>query len=203
VNGIATGPNKVKYFASTKLNENYKPLLMGSNIQYYKTEFENVWINYDRKLLHRAREESIFLADEKIIMQRIRNVKLERRIVATLDTEQYYTFNSVNNLLRKNKEYNLRYVLGVLNSKLVNYLIKKLSSNTNLTAQDLDEIPFRKINFDVNLEKDIYEKIITRVDEILGSKKNNNETSNLEGEIDQLVYQLYKLTEEEIKIIEA
>jgi hypothetical protein len=106
-------------------------------------------------------------------------------------------------LLRKNKEYNLRYVLGVLNSKLVNYLIKNLSSNTNLTAQDLDEIPFRKINFDVNLEKDIYEKIITRVDEILGSKKNNNETSNLEGEIDQLVYQLYKLTEEEIKIIEA
>ena len=203
VNGIATGPNKEKYFASTKLNENYKPLLMGGNIQYYKTEFENVWINYDRKLLHRAREESIFLADEKIIMQRIRNVKLERRIVATLDTEQYYTFNSVNNLLRKNKEYNLRYVLGVLNSKLVNYLIKNLSSNTNLTAQDLDEIPFRNINFDINLEKDIYEKIITKVDEILCSKKNNNETSNLEGEIDQLVYQLYDLTEEEIEIIEG
>jgi hypothetical protein len=202
VNGIATGPNKEKYFASSKLNENYKPLLMGSSIQYYKTEFEQIWINYDRKILHRAREESIFLADEKIIMQRIRNVKLERRIVATLDNEKYYTFNSVNNLLKKDKEYNLRYVLGVLNSKLVNYLIKNLSSNTNLTAQDLDEIPFRKINFGDNLEKEIYEKIITIVNEILSSKKKNNPTS-LEAEIDQLVYKLYNLTEEEIKIIET
>ena len=202
VNGIATGPDKEKYFAEKKLDENYKPLLMGSNIQYYQTDFSNTWINYDRKLLHRAREESIFLSDEKIIMQRIRNVKLERRIVATLDTDHYYTFNSVNNLLQKNKEYNLRYILGVLNSTLVNYLIKNLSSNTNLTAQDLDTIPFRKINFKDIIDKQSCERIIKLVDEILKVKKKNIDTTKLETEIDELVYQLYDLTAEEIEIIE-
>jgi adenine-specific DNA-methyltransferase len=211
VNGIATGPDKEKYFADKKLNNKYKPLILGNNIQYYKIEYSNIWINYDRELLHRAREESIFLAPEKIVMQRIRNVKLDRRIVATLDTNQYYTFNSVNNLLQKDENYNLRYILGVLNSRLVNFLIKRLSTNTNLTAQDLDTIPFRIINFRDNNEIKIFNSIISLVDKILKTQNENptikksnisSVTDALENEIDRLVYELYGLTEEEIKIVE-
>ena len=45
----------------------------------------------------------------------------------------------------------------------------------------------------------------TLVDQILSAKKQNPEadTSHLEKQIDQLVYKLYNLTEEEIKIIES
>ena len=40
------------------------------------------------------------------------------------------------------------------------------------------------------------------VDQIIENKKDNIDTKELENEIDQLVYQLYELTEEEIEIIE-
>jgi len=202
-NGIATGTDKDKYIADNKINENYKPLVFGNNVQYYYFTFDNTWINYDREILHRAREEKIFLAKEKIIMQRIRNIKLERRLVATLDTEQYYTFNSINNLLIKDENYNLRYILALLNSKLINYLIKKLSINTNLTAQDLDTIPFRAIDFAKNNELKMYQTLVDSVNKILSKTKQNTNADISEEQtlIDNIVYKLYSLTDKEIEIV--
>jgi len=51
----------------------------------------------------------------------------------------------------------------------------------------------------------IANQIIALVDQILSAKQKNPDadTSQLEHQIDQLVYKLYDLTEEEIKIIEG
>ena len=48
------------------------------------------------------------------------------------------------------------------------------------------------------------DKIINNVNEILKvrSKNSNEDVSKIEGEIDKIVYELYDLSEEEIKIIE-
>ena len=51
--------------------------------------------------------------------------------------------------------------------------------------------------------KDEQKKIIAIVQEIIDSKRNDIDTSVFESEIDQLVYQLYELTADEIKIIEG
>ncbi len=204
-NGIATGPNKEKYFSFEKTNNNYKPLVMGNNIGHYVINYEGRFINYDRKKLHRPREESIFLAKEKIVMQRIRNLKLKKRLVCALDTNSYYTFNSVNNLLLKeNSNYNIRYFLALLNSVLMNYLLKQFSLNTNITLSDLDELPIRIIDFKKVSDKKIYEEVVKLVTKILTAKRVDPQanTSALEGEIDQLVYQLYGLSEDEIEIVE-
>jgi len=63
---------------------------------------------------------------------------------------------------------------------------------------DIREIPLPK--FSLNDKK----LLILKVDKIITTKSQNStaNTSALEAEIDQLVYQLYGLTEEEIKIIE-
>ena len=215
-NGIATGPNKEKYLAEKKLNSEYKPLLMGNNIGLYSTNFDNIFINYDRKKLHRPRKERIFLENEKIVMQRIRNLKLKRRIVATLDTNKYYTFNSVNNLLLiRGSAYNIRYFLGVLNSTLLNYLLKQLSLNTNITINDLELLPIRSIDFSDSVDKSRHDHMVRLVERMLVlhqqfSASQIPQTSNIlqrqiaatDKQIDQLVYQLYGLTDEEIKIVE-
>ena len=46
-------------------------------------------------------------------------------------------------------------------------------------------------------------KIVGLVDKVIEGKKNNIDTKELEEEIDRIVYTLYGLTEEEIKIIEG
>ncbi len=215
-NGIATGPDKEKYFSQKKLNSKYKPLLMGNNIGYYSTNYEGRFINYDRPKLHRPREEKIFLSKEKIIMQRIRNLKLKRRLVCTLDTQQFYTFNSVNNLLLKSGvEYDLRYILALLNSNLLNYLLKQYSLNTNITLSDLESLPIKPINFKKSVEKKSHDEIVKQVNQLLFlneeliSEKLQTKVEQLkrraehcEEKINQLIYQLYELTPAEINIIE-
>ncbi|MCT8341246.1 BREX-1 system adenine-specific DNA-methyltransferase PglX [Flavobacteriaceae bacterium TK19130] len=201
-NGIATGPGKEKYFSETKLDESYKPLLMGNDVHKYYYDKSTIWINYDRKKLHRARNEEIFLNKEKIVMQRIRNLKLDERIIATIDYNQHYTFNSVNNLLLNNETYDLRYVLGVLNSKLFNYLYKSISKNTNITAQDLNKVPFRLIDFKDDIELKIYDLIIEKVTTLLNETEAEIRLDSKLIELDNLVYELYGITEDEIEIIE-
>lgn len=198
-NGIATGPDKEKYFSFKKINQNYKPLLMGNNIGYYRIEDEGRYINYDRAKLHRAREEKIFLAAEKIVMQRIRNLRLDRRLVCSLDTNRFYTFNSVNNLLLKSGSvYNIKYLLALLNSSLFNYLIKQQSLNTNITLSDLELLPFKKIDFANKAQKIIHDSIATIVDYVLflNSIELTNVTDLLMPKyfiqiLDGIVYQLY------------
>ena len=201
-NGIATGPGKDKYFSETKLDENYKPLLMGNDVHKYYNDKSSIWINYDRKKLHRARNEEIFLNKEKIIMQRIRNLKLDERIVATIDYQKHYTFNSVNNLLLDDDKYDLKYVLGIVNSKLFNYLYKSISKNTNITAQDLNKVPFRLINFKENAELETYKEIIEKVSILLSETKLKTKLESILFELDNLVYNLYGISKDEIKIIE-
>ena len=216
-NGIATGPDKEKYFSLQKINTNYKPLLMGNNIGALLINYDGKYINYDRKLLHRAREEKIFLADEKIIMQRIRNLKLDRRLVCTIDRDKFYTFNSVNNLLLKaNSNYKLSYFLGLLNSNLLNYLFKLNSLNTNIALSDLDLIPMKKIDFSNKQEVQAHDQIVNSIEQLLQLKKDliiatletkkeqiKSKIEYNEDKINSLVYQLYNLTKDEIELVES
>lgn len=96
-----------------------------------------------------------------------------------------------------------RYLIGVLNSTLLDYYNKK----RNITNQqgfpqilmtDLQGLPIKMAT------KDQQQQIITLVDQISSIKKQDPEAEifSLEREIDKLVYRLYGLTEDEIQIIE-
>jgi hypothetical protein len=102
---------------------------------------------------------------------------------------------------------NLKYILGILNSKLIDFYVKTyvhLYSDTGflLSNQYVERIPNPPLT---TQNQPIANKIITLVDQILSAKNQNPDadTSHLEKQIDQLVYKLYDLTEEEIKIIEG
>ncbi len=49
----------------------------------------------------------------------------------------------------------------------------------------------------------IVDEIETLVDRIIDMKKNSQDTTDLENRIDNLVYQLYSLTPEEIEVVEG
>jgi len=90
------------------------------------------------------------------------------------------------------------FILGVLHSKVADYYIKnKLVTNPQAFPQilmtDLQSLPIPNPSIEIN------DSIKALTEERLKDKDNKKE---LENQIDQLVYQLYDLTEEEIKIIE-
>jgi hypothetical protein len=106
---------------------------------------------------------------------------------------------------KNDSQDDLKFMLALINSKVVFYYIKEKYSassynqGTTFTKDMLNNIPFPRV--DTKMRK----KIIAVVDQILTMKSKNlkADTSKLEEEIDELVYQLYGLTEEEIKIVEG
>ncbi|MCX7809515.1 MAG: Eco57I restriction-modification methylase domain-containing protein [Leptospiraceae bacterium] len=104
---------------------------------------------------------------------------------------------------------NLKYIIGLLNSKPVAFFFKTFYAGGGLGEDGyrykkafLEQLPLPPITKE---NQPIADQIVQKVDQILSIKKQNPfaNTSNLEHQIDQLVYKLYNLTEEEIKIIEG
>lgn len=100
----------------------------------------------------------------------------------------------------------LKYFCGILLSHVLKWLILQISDTTGagdlmLNNQSLERLSIPKIN---SKNEKIADELISLVDEILKAKEQNKNanTQELENKINSLVYKLYNLTEEEIKIIE-
>jgi len=133
----------------------------------------------------------------KIIFQKIRNQRLRKRLVGTLDLDNYYLGDGVIFLNSKTNDINeLKYVLGLLNSELYNFYYRQNFLDVNLKIMFLDKTPLLDIT-----EK---QEIISLVNEILKIKKLNPSanTIDLQKRIDSVIYNSMSITKEEIKIIE-
>lgn len=101
--------------------------------------------------------------------------------------------------LALSRNYSTKYVLGVINSKLINwYFMQFQSEGLHCYPDDAKQFPIAKAS------QEQQQSIIYLVDKILVAKKANSyaDTTTLEKEIDQIVYDLYGLTPEEIAVIE-
>lgn len=95
-----------------------------------------------------------------------------------------------------------KYILGILNSKLMQWVIYDLCpvKMGNARKYGLDYIKKLPIS---EGDSEIQNQIQILVDKVISTKKEFGDTTEIETQIDQLVYKLYDLTEEEIKIIET
>jgi type I restriction-modification system DNA methylase subunit len=124
-------------------------------------------------------------------------------------------------ILNKNYKMSEKYILGLLNSKVLNYFLKKISSTFRggyfaCNRQYIEQLPIRTIDFSDPADKDRHDKMVALVERMLTLHKQRAEVKTdhdknlierqIEGtdkQIDALVYELYGLTEEEIKIVEG
>lgn len=104
---------------------------------------------------------------------------------------------------------NLKYLIAFLNNDFVAFIFKTFYAGGNLGENGfrykkafLEKLPMPKIN---SKNQKLADELINLVDEILKAKEQdkNANTQELENKINSLVYKLYNLTEEEIKIIEG
>ncbi|MCQ2707677.1 class I SAM-dependent DNA methyltransferase [Helicobacter pylori] len=102
----------------------------------------------------------------------------------------------------------LRYLLGMLHSKLITFAFKTFYAGGGLGESGyrykkafIERLPIPQIT---EKNQELADKIIDGAKQILALKEKDPKanTQRLEKEIDALVYQLYNLTDEEIKIIE-
>jgi hypothetical protein len=219
IEGIVTNKGKEKYITTEPKGSEYKRFLEGKDIGPYNISWPGRYILFDKEVLHRTRPDHIWQANKKVLVQRIGGGS--RPLVATLDCEHYYTFASINNIvLNEDVECKIEYLLGLLNSRLLNYYYVMNFTNAseltvNISKTFLEQLPIRTIDFDNPDDVAKHDKMVKLVERMLDLHKNlaaaripdektriQRQISATDSQIDKLVYKLYNLTEEEIKIIE-
>ncbi len=138
-----------------------------------------------------------------IVTQNITGTSDAYRIHANLievKNQEILFFDTCNLSYCKEREH-AKFLVGLLNSRLLDWLFRKTSTNNHVNLYELETLPIPQIT---KSNKPTADKIIALVDKILQAKEKDPKanTQGLEKEIDALVYQLYHLTDEEIKIIE-
>ena len=149
--------------------------------------------------LWRAREQSIFEGEKIVAPQR------SKRNTFGYNNIPWYAASDVFFITQPKDEYTLKFLLGVLNSNLVYIWLynrgKRKGEMLETIAEPLSKIPIPKINPQNKHIADEIEKITNGIVKIKSENK-DTDTKDLEKEIDVLVYELYELTDGEIKIVE-
>ena len=147
--------------------------------------------------LHRPRVKSELDLKEKILVQNTRNEALKTRICAVLDDKSVYGSQGVNFIIPNDVHASLRYLLGILDSTLINYLFATRFLNLAIKAEYLKQL---RIPIPSAV---ILKQLESLVSKVLELKKVNIEadTTSLEYQIDFLVYHLYGLTYDEVLIV--
>ena len=143
-----------------------------------------------------ARDKSQLDIVPKIIIQNTRNERLKPRIVATVDEIGVYGSQGMNFVVPKTYEYSVYFLIGIINSKLIDYLFSTKFLNLAIKADYIKQLSFPKPSKQVQSEIEKLSK------NILELKKKGKSTISLEKQIDNLVFKLYGLSLKEIQIID-
>ena len=135
---------------------------------------------------------------------------MKKRIVATIDETGLYTAESLWNIIPKKDDYSIYFLLAILNSNLINYLFSTKFLNLGIKKDYLNKISFPKISIEDQ------ENIIGLVKRILNLHKDLKTTNvptlkstietqiiTFESELNNIIYELYDLSDDEIAIIES
>lgn len=160
------------------------------------------WEEFPWFALHRPRTQSIFEDWEKIIVP----YRAKSNIFWYSDSPIYSSRDVF--FIKEKNNLNIKFLLSVLNSKLIYFWLfnrwKRKGDMLELYYTPLSEIPIKEIS------KEEQKTFIELVDKILeitkqdfyDPKKPSKEQLDLESEIDNMVYELYGLSDEEIEVVE-
>ncbi len=135
------------------------------------------------------------------MLQGITGVNEAVRLKATIIGPNIYCANSANYITIRSKTIDIHYLLGLLNCKLLNFVFASFSTNSNVNGYEVDNLPLRLSDNSPILA------IVERILAITGQSDyqhnlQDKRVAALERQLDNAVYVLYGLTEEEIAIVE-
>jgi adenine-specific DNA-methyltransferase len=193
--GIQTFDRK-RFVSNTKMNDNYFPVIDGGNVKRYYCEPSAEFVDFSKDSIKSGGDPSVY-KKHRIVVRQI-GVYPEGTIVQPY----IMTLNTVYNIFLhvENIKF-LRYLLAIINSKTLQfYWLKKYYDNKTtfpkIKKDPIESLPIIKPN------DEMLSLISNLVAAAIAYKEQSIDTTELENQIDQLVYQLYDLTEEEIQIVE-
>jgi hypothetical protein len=199
------------FVTNKKTDRTFRPLLRGSLMNRYQINWDkNYWIKFGDWLAE-PRYSANYDAKEKIVIRQTGD-----RLVATLDTKQFIVRDNLYTIIPNDKTINLKYILGLLNSTFLSWYYQNLinpekgEALAQVKRGHLAQLPIAKANkiheTDIIKLVDQLLKLNAQKTEVKYSPRLNQIEEKIaycEDKINSIVYQLYGLNEEEIKIVEG
>ena len=209
------------WHADHKKNITYKKELRGGDVTRYNVEWNGKqWISYGEWLAAPRKKE--YFTSPRLLFREITDPKTGFLYVGYTQDEYYNNPGIINAIELPNSKYNLLYLLGLVNSKLIAFLHYHFSPKAKkgvfpkILVNDVRTLPIKKIDFSIRDQKSQHDRMVSLVDQMLTTQKRLHETNSpiekkqyqqeadiLDKQIDALVYELYELTPEEIRIVEG
>lgn len=198
-----------KAIVEARRNARCLPLIKGSDFHRYQFSPTEKYIVFSKENIKSGGDLRYHQAPEKIIIRTTAD-----SIVATIDRTRSVCLNSVNiAVLLPGLTYDLRALLGILNSRLMKFWYDMTVQETGKTFAELKlaylyDLPLPKMSSMKALATCV-EQIFVSYESLQTSKvpsekiRIERQIDATDREIDNLVYQLYGLTEDEIKIVEG
>lgn len=186
--------NEKIYNSESKIDTTYREVLRGSDINKYENNWNGKrWIKYGSNLA--APRKEVIFNNPKIVIRQTGD-----SLIATYDDRKFISFKNTH-VINQKQGTELKYILALINSSLLNFYFQYLNPETGEALAEVKKETLEKLL--IKKAKDEH-PFITLVDQILHAKSENpkSDTSLLERQIDEIVFKLYDLTYEEVKVID-
>ncbi len=196
------------YHSLEKKDATWQKYVDGVDVERYRIGWSRQFVKYGKNL-SRPRTTNLFFG-ERLLVRQI-PAKPPYSILSCYVNENLVNDNNSMIVINPKFGHSIKYILGLLNSRLISFWFVQTFGKMQrkvfpqFKVKELRVFPIRNIDFVNPTDRSLHESVVKIADSILTAKHNNAlaNTSKQEEEIDQLVYQLYGLTEDEVKIIEG
>lgn len=173
------------------------PFLAKGNVYNYHLVIEET---FNTDLSDKRNLQPFYTNEEKVLIRRIVNRK-DRLSVGFTNKKMVFK-KDINPFIPRDKSYSAKYLLAILASNYISYLY--VNSSTIATKDDFRQTTLTELrNLPIpKISSTAQQPFITLVNQILEAKQQGTDTAHLEKQIDDLVYELYGITEDERRVIE-
>ncbi len=188
-------------YSNERINKVYEPVFNG-RIDRYSISFGNeLYVKYGDNLKEKPGSFNYF-EGERILVRRI--ISRQFRVLGTITKEKFVNKKDVYVFKSITQEFSNKLILAIINSKLISFLITRGKTSakkddfTQISLKDIREIRLPIVSGNELKEiEDLVDRIIN-----MFQKSEGEGIIDLERELDHRVYNLYKLSKEEIQFIE-
>ena len=207
------------YHSLRKKDKTWIKYVDGVDVGRFELGWSKQFVKYGPNL-SRPRKQELFEGERLLIRQIPASPPYS--ILTSYVDENLVNDNNSMIVLNPQPGYGIKYLIGILNSKLMSFWfihsLGKLQRKVfpQFKVNELRVFPIRPINFSDPAEKAVHNRLVALVEKMLpltpklrgatsGSEKAalQNAVTTTDAQIDRLVYGLYGLTEDEIKIVEG
>jgi type I restriction-modification system DNA methylase subunit len=216
--GLKTADDE-KFLHKTKgLHKQDKPLLRGDDVKRYEINYKGEYVWYVPQRMRAHRQTARPGEPRRFEQPKVLVKDTSSDFAGTYDPDAFYV-KDVLIVIPKDgmpPNYDLRFVAAVINSKALHFYYRTTFQTIHVQNEELANLPLPKIELSDSADRTCHDKVVALMEQMLAAKKQlagaqsdkdkdfyENKCAALDRQIDALVYELYDLTADEIKIVEG